>query len=233
MPPSREPFVAPPDFPRRLTTILSADVKDYSRLMEADEVETLQGLNQARASIDQHIVDHRGRVVSTAGDSVLAEFDSPVEAVKCATEVQAALGGSNAELAADRQMHWRMGINLGDVMVDGDNIFGDGVNVAARLQSLAEPGGICIAGAVYDQVETKLPLDYAPLGEQRVKNIAKLVRVYTVRTGAEAAPTMAPPAPQEERARPSALVAPRVGAGGARRRGGGVGSPHEPAATDA
>ena len=184
--------MAPPDFPRRLTSILSADVEGYSRLMEGDEVGTLQRLNQSRGIIDQCIAEHRGRVVNTAGDSVLGEFESPVEAVQCAADMQEGLRRRNAELMPDRRMQWRVGINLGDVMVDGDNIFGDGVNVAARLQGLAEAGGICISGTVYDQVETKLPLAYTPMGEQHVKNIGKLVRVYSVRTGGDGA---LPPAP--------------------------------------
>ena len=190
--------MAPQEFQRKLTSILSADVKDYSRLMESDEAGTLRRLNEAREIIDQHIVRHRGRVVSAAGDGVLCEFESPVEAVRCSAAMQEELGRRNAELAPDTRMLWRVGINLGDVMIDGDNIFGDGVNVAARLQSLAEAGGICISGTVYDQVETKLPLRYAPMGEQRVKNIAKLVRVYGVHGDAEGALTIEPPTAAKE-----------------------------------
>ena len=188
-------------FQRKLTTILSADVQEYSRLMGADEVGTLRRLNQSRDIIDRAVAARRGRLVNTAGDSVLVEFDSPVEAVQCAAEMQRAMAALNAGLPDDRMMRWRVGINLGDVMIDGENIFGDGVNVAARLQALAEAGGICISGTAYDQVEAKLPYGYVALGEQRVKNIARSVRVYRVRADAEAAAAAQPARAGRARAR--------------------------------
>src|SRR5712691_2112091 len=165
---------------RKLTTILSADVQGFSRLMGADEEATLHTLHAYREVTDTLIQQHRGRIVGTAGDSVLAEFVSVVDAVRCAVEIQQQLKARNADLSAHRRMEFRLGINLGDVMVDGDQIYGDGVNIAARLEALADAGGICIAGTVYDQVENKLTLGYESLGEQTVKNIAKPVRVYRV-----------------------------------------------------
>jgi adenylate cyclase len=165
---------------RKLTAILSADVKGYSRLMSEDEVGTLRTLTAYREVTDSLMQQHRGRIVGTAGDSVLAEFASAVDAVQCAVEIQQELKGKNAELLPDRRMEFRIGINVGDVIVEGPQIYGDGVNVAARLQALADGGGILISGTVYDQVENKLVLGYEYLGEQRVKNIAKPVRVYRV-----------------------------------------------------
>ncbi len=160
---------------RKLTAILSADVKGYSRLMGADEVGTLRTLTAHREVTDSLIQQHRGRIVGTAGDSVLAEFASAVDAVQCAVEIQQVLKAKNAELSPDRRMEFRIGINVGDVIVEGPQIYGDGVNIAARLEALADAGGICIAGTVYDQVENKLTLGYESLGEQTVKNIAKPV----------------------------------------------------------
>jgi adenylate cyclase len=165
---------------RKLTAILSADVKGYSRLMGEDEVGTLRTLTAHREVTDSLIQQHRGRIVGTAGDSVLAEFASAVDAVQCAVEIQRALRTKNAELPTDRRMEFRIGINVGDVIVEGPQIYGDGVNIAARLEALADGGGICISGTVYDQVENKLTLGYEYLGEQAVKNIAKPVRVYRV-----------------------------------------------------
>ncbi|MBI3302542.1 MAG: adenylate/guanylate cyclase domain-containing protein [Deltaproteobacteria bacterium] len=172
---------------RKLTTTLHADVHGYSRLMGADEVATLRTLTAYRELLLTLIRQHRGRAVGSAGDSLLAEFASVVEAVQCAVEIQRELKARNAELPSDRRMEFRLGINLGDVMVDGEQIYGDGVNIAARLESLAEPGGICIAGAVYEQVKNKLALRYEDLGEQRVKNIAEPVRVWRIRIEPEAA----------------------------------------------
>src|SRR5438552_10486865 len=165
----------------KLIAILSADVKGYSRLMGADEEGTLRTLNSYRKVLDTLIAQHRGRVVGAAGDSVLVEFASVVDAVQCAVVIQATLKAENASLPADRRMEFRIGINLGDVMVEGEQIYGDGINVAARVQGLADPGGIFIAGTVYDQVKTKLALHYEDLGEQPVKNIAEPVRVWRVR----------------------------------------------------
>src|SRR5262245_7458626 len=166
---------------RKLTAILAADVQGYSRLMEADEEGTLHMLTAYRAVTDTLIDHHRGRIVGTAGDSVLAEFASAVEAVQCALAIQQTLKEKNAALSPERQMAFRIGINVGDVMVEGPQIYGDGVNIAARLEALAEGGGICISGTVYDQIENKLALGYEYLGEQSVKNITKPVRVYRVR----------------------------------------------------
>src|SRR5712691_3510064 len=165
---------------RKLTAILCADVHGYSRLMGADEEATLRTLSAYRKIIDSLIENHRGRFVNSAGDSVLAEFASVVEAVNCAVEIQKMLRAENANLPLERRMEFRIGVNLGDVMVEGAQIYGDGVNVAARLESLAEAGGICISHTVHDQVSTKLTLAYKDLGEQAVKNIAKPVRVYRV-----------------------------------------------------
>jgi len=174
------------EFKRKLTAILSADVKGYSRLMGADEeatVRTLQAYKEVMASSIQH---HRGRVVGTAGDSVLAEFASVVDAVQCAVEIQQVLRAKNAMLSETRRMEFRIGINLGDVIEEGDTIYGDGVNIAARLEGLAEPGGICISESAYQQIEDKLPLRYDYLGEHEVKNIAKPVRVYRAQIESEA-----------------------------------------------
>jgi adenylate cyclase len=165
---------------RKLTAILCADVYGYSRLMGEDEKATLQTLTSYRKTIDALIDQHRGRFVNSAGDSVLAEFASVVNAVQCAVEIQATLKSENANLQPDRRMEFRIGINLGDVIVDGEQIYGDGVNVAARLESLAEPGGICISRTVQENIRNKLPLNFEDLGEQHVKNIAEAVRVFRV-----------------------------------------------------
>ena len=170
--------VAPAAAKRRLAAILSADVRGFSRLMEADEEGTLRTLKSHRASIDALIARHDGRIVGTAGDSILAEFASPVEAARCAVEVQEDLAKRNADLPRGRRLEFRIGINLGDVVVEGADLFGDGVNVAARLQALADPGGVFVSGGIYDQIKTKLPFGYDFLGAQRVKNIVEPVRVY-------------------------------------------------------
>jgi adenylate cyclase len=180
---------------RKLVAILHADVKGYSRLMEEDEVGTLRTLTAYRAATDALIEQHRGHIVGTAGDSLLAEFASPVEAVQCAVDIQQAFRSRNADLPPHRRMEFRIGINVGDVMVEGPQIYGDGVNIAARLEALAEGGGICISGTVYDQVENKLPLVYESLGEQPVKNIKKPVRMYRVRLAGEA---VAPPGREKD-----------------------------------
>ncbi len=171
---------------RKLAAILSADVKGYSRLMGEDEVGTICTLNAYMEVITGFIQQHRGRVVSTGGDSVLAEFGSVVDAVQCAVEIQKELKTRNSELPENRRMEFRIGINLGDVVEDGEQILGDGVNIAARLESLSEAEGICISGTAFDQVENKLRLGYEYLGEQTVKNIAKPVRVYRVLMETEA-----------------------------------------------
>src|SRR5712692_3018799 len=165
---------------RKLTAILCADVFGYSRLMGENEEATLRTLSSHRKLIDSLIEQHHGRFVNSAGDSVLAEFASVVNAVQCAVEIQTTLKSENANISPERRMEFRIGVNLGDVMVDGEQIYGDGVNVAARLESLADPGGICISGSVHEQLGTKLPLSYDDLGEQAVKNIAKPVRVLRI-----------------------------------------------------
>jgi adenylate cyclase len=176
---------------RKLTAILCADVYGYSRLMGEDEEATLQALSAHRKIIDRLIEQCSGRFVNSAGDSVLAEFASVVNAVQCAVEIQTALKAENASVAPERRMEFRIGINLGDVMVDGEQIYGDGVNVAARLESLAEPGGICISTSIHDQILNKLALGYEDLGAQEVKNIAQPVRVWRVLAAGASKPTRA------------------------------------------
>jgi class 3 adenylate cyclase/pimeloyl-ACP methyl ester carboxylesterase len=168
---------------RKLAAIFSADVKGYSRLMEENEIETIRTLTTYREIMANFIRQHKGRVVDSPGDNLLAEFVSVVEAVQCAVEIQKELKLKNAELPEKSRMEFRIGINLGDVVEEGERIYGDGVNVTARVQSLANGGGICISGTAYDQVEGKLGLSYENLGEQTVKNIAKPVRVYRVLIG--------------------------------------------------
>jgi len=165
---------------RKLTAILSADVKGYSRLMGEDEVATIRTLTAYRELMASLIQQHRGRVVDTPGDNLLAEFRSVVDAVTCAVEVQRELAQRNAELPDQRKMEFRMGINLGDVVIEGERIYGDGVNIAARVEGLADGGGICISGKVHDEIKSKLALGYEPLGEHTVKNIAEPVRVYRI-----------------------------------------------------
>src|SRR5713226_18358 len=148
--------------------------------MGENEEATLRTLSSHRKLIDSLIVQHHGRFVNSAGDSVLAEFASVVNAVQCAVEIQTTLKAENASTPPERRMEFRIGVNLGDVMVDGEQIYGDGVNVAARLESLAHPGGICISGKVHNEIRSKLALTYEDLGEQQVKNIAEPVRVFRV-----------------------------------------------------
>jgi adenylate cyclase len=165
---------------RRLVAVFAADVEGYSRLMGADEVGTLKGLTERRAILDRLIGEHRGRIANTAGDSVLAEFGSAVDAVQCAVEAQDALAEANSALAPDRRISFRIGVHIGDVMVRAGDLFGDGVNIAARLQSVAQPGGVCISGATYDQVRKVLPVTFVDLGVQEVKNIQEPIRAYRV-----------------------------------------------------
>src|SRR3984893_17372082 len=177
---TRQDDAATGGYGTQLTAILCADVYGYSRLMGADEAATIVTLTAHRRIIDSLIEQHYGRFVNSAGDSVLAEFASVVEAVNCAADIQTALKAENAKLPPERRMEFRIGINLGDVMVEGDQIYGDGINVAARLESLADPGGICISGKVHEQVRDKLALGYKDSGEQTVKNIARPVHVWRV-----------------------------------------------------
>ncbi len=168
---------------RKLTTILAADVEGYSRLMSADEEATLKTLKSYREIIDGLISRHGGRIFGTAGDSVVADFGSTVEAVRCAIAIQEELRVRNTELVEDRRMLFRIGINVGDIMVERDNLFGDGVNVAARLEGLAEPGSICISGSAFDQVKNKLSIGFEDIGAQDVKNIPEPVPAFRVVAG--------------------------------------------------
>ncbi len=165
---------------RKLSAILSADVEGYSRLMRDDEEATICRLTDYRTAMTTLIEQYRGRVVDAPGDNLLAEFGSVVDAVNCAVEIQRELAERNAELPENCQMQFRIGVNLGDVIEDGERIYGDGVNIAARMERLAEPGGICISGTVYDSIVIKLGLEYEYLGEQAVKNIPELIRSYRV-----------------------------------------------------
>jgi TolB-like protein/class 3 adenylate cyclase len=165
---------------RKLAAILHADVAGFSRLMGEDETGTHQALGELRGAVDPLIAAHGGRIVGTAGDSLLADFSSVVDALNCAVEMQRASRAVNDPIPPERRLELRIGVNLGDVIVDGDDIFGDGVNIAARLEALAQPGAVCISQTVYDQVRNKLDLDYRPLGAHRVKNIAEPVRAYAV-----------------------------------------------------
>src|SRR3989442_12326675 len=180
---------------RKLTAILSADVKGYSRLMGEDEEATIRTLTAYRDVFATGIHQHHGRVVDSPGDNLLAEFASAVDAVQCAVEIQRELKVRNAELPDQRRMEFRIGINVGDVVVEGERLYGDGVNIAARLEGLAEPGGICISGTVYDHIKNKLPLVYEYLGEQTVKNIAKPVRMWRVVMDEAVGGLAAPPTP--------------------------------------
>ena len=179
--------MATKDFKRKLTAILSADVKGYSRLMGEDEAATVQTLKTYREVMASHIQQHRGRVVDSPGDNLLAEFGSVVDALDCAVKIQHELKAKNSELPEQSRMEFRIGVNLGDVIDDEERIYGDGVNVASRVEGLADGGGICISGTAYDQIAKKLPLGYEYLGEQTVKNIEKPVRVYRVLMDPEAA----------------------------------------------
>ena len=170
---------------RRLVAILAADVVGYSRLMGANEESTLATLKSYRSVIDELIQTHDGRVFGGAGDSVIAEFSSPVEAVRCAAEIQLALDKRSADMPDEWRMRFRIGVNLGDVIVDGDNLMGDGVNIAARLETLALPGGVCVSQAVQRQVRDRLSFDFVDLGEHAVKNISRPIRVYRVPLASE------------------------------------------------
>jgi adenylate cyclase len=179
---------------RRLAAILAADVAGYSRLIGADEEGTLNRLRSIRAEfIDPKITEHRGRIVKTTGDGLLVEFTSVVDALRCATEIQNAMADGNTEVAAEKRIEFRIGINVGDVVVENDDIFGDGVNVAARLEGLADPGGICVSARVQEDAAGRLDLTFDDLGERSLKNIVRPVRVYRVRlAAAENTPKSAP-----------------------------------------
>jgi adenylate cyclase len=183
-----------PPLERKLIAILAADIEGYSRLMSEDEAATLATLSAHRAVADALIARHGGRICNNAGDSILAEFGSIFAAVQCAVEIQRDLTEANQQLAPERQMWFRIGINLGDVMVKDGDIFGDGVNIAARIEGLAEAGGICISRGVRDHIRRKLPYGFEGMGEQSVKNIAQPIRVFRLRPD-QAAET-ATPAPE-------------------------------------
>ncbi len=165
---------------RKLAAILSADVKEYSRLMREDEAATIQTLTEYRQVIASLINQHHGRVVDSVGDNMLAEFASVVDAVQGAVAIQKEVNARNAVMPEARRMLFRIGINLGDLVVEGDRIYGDGVNIAARLEGIADPGGICISRTAYDQIEDKLPLGYEYLGEKTIKDSPKPIRAYKV-----------------------------------------------------
>jgi TolB-like protein/class 3 adenylate cyclase len=194
---------------RRLAAILAADVAGYSRLIGADESGTLKRLGAIRTELtDPKIAEHHGRIVKTMGDGLLVEFGSVVDALRCAAEVQTAMAERNGPIAADNRIEFRIGINVGDIVVEGGDIFGDGVNIAARLEALAEPGGICVSARVQEDAAGKLDFSFEDLGEQQLKNIARLVRVYRVRPASAgvqpAVPATALPLPDK----PSIAVLP-------------------------
>jgi class 3 adenylate cyclase len=195
-----------PPLERKLVAILAADVASYSRLMEIDEEGTLATLSAFRLVTDRLISQHEGRICGTAGDSILAAFGSALAAVQCAVEIQNELAHANNDLEKDRRMQFRIGINVGDVMLKDGDIFGDGVNIAARLEGLADPGGICISRGIHDHVMKKLPFEFEDLGEQSVKNIAQPVRVYRLlldERASESRTNQAAPTPDVEADIPS------------------------------
>jgi TolB-like protein/class 3 adenylate cyclase len=193
---------------RKLAAILAADIVGYSRLMGADEEGTLARLKAHRRElIDPKIAEHRGRIVKTTGDGMLVEFASPVEAVRCAGEIQKAMHEREGSLPEDRRIEIRVGINLGDVIIDEDDVYGDGVNIAARLEALADPGSVVISSAVFEQVRDRVPDSFEDLGDQQVKNIARPVRVYRLaQLSTPATPTAMPPLPLPDK--PSIAVLP-------------------------
>jgi len=204
---------------RRLTAILAADVAGYSRLTGMDEEGThLQLKEHLRILVEPKIAEHRGRVVKNTGDGMLAEFVSVVDAMRCAVDLQRGMAERNADVPREKRIEFRIGINVGDIIIDSGDIFGDGVNVAARLESIAEPGGICISGAAYEQVRDKVPFAFTDKGEQSVKNIAHPVHVYALSAGGDAVSAGSPqacwPSPSGS---PSARR--EVRRWGARRRG--------------
>jgi adenylate cyclase len=194
---------------RRLAAILAADVAGYSRLMGADEEGTHERLRaHLRELVDPKIMEHRGRIVKHTGDGMLAEFASVVDAVRCAAQVQRTMADRNAKTAEDRRITFRIGVNLGDVIAEEEDIYGDGVNIAARLETLAEPGGICISRVVRDQIRDKLPYPFEDRGEQSVKNIVRSVRVYALRPEVLAElPAASVPAAAPRRRIPLAVIA--------------------------
>jgi formylglycine-generating enzyme required for sulfatase activity/class 3 adenylate cyclase len=192
------------DIRRKLATIMVADIVGFSRLTANDEDWTIRSLGEFRSIVDEIVVRHEGRIFNTGGDSVLAEFASPVEAVRCAVDFQEAARSRNLLQPRDRQLRFRIGINLGDVMIRGSDLLGDGVNVAARLEGIAEPGGICVSGTVWDHINGKLSIGYVDIGEQSVKNIPRPVRAYHLRVDGTVGEVEPRPEPQS----PAAVAAP-------------------------
>ncbi len=200
-----------PPLERKLVAILAADVEGYSRMMETDEEGTLATLSAHRSITDELIAQHGGRIFNTAGDSVLAEFASVFSAIDCAIDIQRELAKANEAIEEAKRLRFRIGINVGDVMVKDGDIFGDGVNIAARLEGLAEPGGICISRGVRDHIRHKLPHTFADLGEQAVKNIAQPVRCFRLLPGkGKPEPVPAPIALQPEPIKPAAPPDPKA-----------------------
>ena len=194
---------------RRLAAILAVDVAGYSRLMGEDEEGTLAALRTVRRElVDPKIAEHRGRIVKTTGDGLLAEFASVVDAVRCAVEVQQEMIARNAAAPAERRIEFRMGINVGDIIIEDGDIFGDGVNIAARLEALAEPGGICLSAAAHEQVRDRLDIAFNDLGEQQVKNIVRPVRIYGIALGASSRAALSERAPLPLPDKPSLVVLP-------------------------
>src|SRR3954454_12261965 len=190
---------------RRLAAILAADVVGYSRLMEADEAGTARTLSEHRAAADPLVAEHAGRIVKTTGDGVLIEFASVVGAVQCAVALQKLMAERNAGVPSERRMEWRVGVHLGDILIDGEDILGDGVNLAARLEGIAEPGSICISEDAFRQVRGKIEAEFADIGEQSLKNIARPLRVDTsLASKQQAAPAAVLPVPDK----PSIAVLP-------------------------
>ena len=219
---------------RRLAAILAADVAGYSRLMGADEMGTHKALKSHRRElVDSGIAEHHGRIVKTTGDGMLVEFASVVDAVACAVSIQRSMVRRNAGIPADKRIVFRIGINVGDIIIDGDDIFGDGVNIAARLETLCEPGGVCISRAANDEIRDKLSMAFADLGEQAVKNISRAVGVFGL-TADDIAALPESVAPAIRRRRPGTGGSFRAGdpfLPGQRRRAAGV-FPDRPGSCD-
>jgi adenylate cyclase len=193
---------------RRLAAILAADMVGYSRLMGLDEAGTVQALREHRAAAEPLVAKHGGLIVKTTGDGVLIEFGSVVGTVECALDLQRLGAERNAEITSERRMEWRIGVHLGDVLIEGDDILGDRVNIAARLESIAEPGGICISDDAFRQVRGKVEAEFADLGEQSLKNIARPLRVYSMRPASAPEPRAAPAAGLPLPDKPSVAVLP-------------------------
>src|SRR5208283_2188558 len=190
---------------RRLAAILAADVVGYSRLMGEDEAGTALGVREHRDAARPIVAGLGGRIVKTTGDGLLLEFPSVVAAVECAIAVQELMAERNADVPEAKRIVYRIGVNLGDVLIEGDDILGDGVNIAARLEGICEPGGVLISGAAYDHVRGRIDSDFVDLGEKDLKNIARPVRVYAVKTGSESTAPAAPFASAPSRAQPPHL----------------------------